>query len=234
MTDRARAQEIIGQITAGSGDSGRLANELLREFQRGYAVEQLRPLLSSADNGVVEIAVWIAAELGARAEPLLDNLVALLEHPVREVRFDAIGAVTASAAGPDSYRAARVLSLLDDPEPAVRWKAMRFLSYAPPRQLQAVLDWLRVGEPSHPHVPRLRWLLSPGAGDPATVITPLSSPDANVRRYAAAAAVRLLVKDRTALEHAASSDDPEVKRFATDMLTLNPAAKSKGARPDGA
>jgi hypothetical protein len=222
MADWARTQEIIDQITAGSGDSGHLANELLREFQRGYAVEQLRPLLSSADDGVAEIAAWIASELGARAEPLLDDLVALLGHPVREVRFDAIGAVAASATGPDSYRAARVLPLLDDTEPAVRWKAMRFLSHAPADQLHAALDRLRADEPSHPHVPRLQWLLSPGARDPAAAIAFLSSSDANARRYAAAAAVRLLVKDRTALEHAASSDDPEIKRFATDMLTLNP------------
>jgi hypothetical protein len=219
MAHEMHAEEIIDQITGGSSDSGTLANELLRELHHGYPVERLRPLLSSDDSEVAAIAAWISSELVCGTGPILDDLVALLEHPVREVRFYSIDAVMAGATGPDSYRAASVLPMLDDRDPAVRWKAMRFLSYASVRQLQAALDWLRADEPGHPHVPRLQWLLSPDARDPAQVVACLSSPHAELRRYAAAAAVRLLGKDRTALVHASTAEDPEINRFATDMLS---------------
>jgi len=202
-----------------SPDAGVWMNDLLSEFQRGYPLLNLRPLLLHEDPDVAAGGAWIASELGAQGRPLLDIVSRLLQHSDRRVRFNALDCVllwTDTARGPELCEAVR---LLDDSDPAVRWKAMDFLSRASEDQLQAALADLRRERPQSGHNPALAWLLTAGK-DPQQVITSLSSPDPLLRKYGAVAAARLPGDRRKPLSLAAASQDPDVKRFAESSMRL--------------
>lgn len=209
--------ELVEQILDGTGDPVALAGRLLTELHRGTPVEELRPLLWSADDTAVAIGTWVASELAAGAVPVRDDALPLLRHPEREVRFYAIDVVASTASGSYAHRVTAILPLLADPEPAVRWKALGFLARATDEQLRAAVADLRETSPDSEHIERLDWLRS---ADPAGITAAVQNVDAGTRRYGVAAAARIAGRDRGPLEAAAHAEDPDVRRFAADMLTL--------------
>lgn len=212
--------ELVDHITSRSDDTGPLANDVLTAFHRGLAVEKLVVLLRHHDPEVVGVGTWIAAELGAAAAPLVDEVPALLVSSSRDVRFYAIDVVLATAVGGTSDLAAHVLPLVHDADVAVRWKAAGFLARASVRQLRSALDVLTAATPADPDVSLLRWLLSAEGRDASSIRQRLASGDDRTRRYAVAAAARLMEVDGDPLRAAARATDDEVRRFAQDWLAI--------------
>ncbi len=209
----SRGDELIDRLCAGENDSA--ANDLLTEIFRGYPVESLRRLLHSDQESAVKAGAWILSELGVRAAPMMTDIVALLGHPLRYVRFFAVDAVLAGATAEDGAAVAAAVGLIDDPDDAVRWKALTFLAWADAGQLAAALEHL----PS-PLRDRVEWLTGAGSGAVAAsdVLAALDGPDRLARLFAAAATVRLAPRDRDFLRHAAASSDTEVSSFAREQL----------------
>ncbi len=205
----------MDRLCAGGDDSS--ANELLTAAFRGYPVENLRRLLHSDEETAVRAGAWILSELADRAAPMMADIVALLGHPLRYVRFFALDAVlgSARATAEDGAAVATAIGLIDDPDDAVRWKALTFLAWASVDQLAGSVAHLR---------PPLReltqWLVRAGGGVAIgrDVLAALDDPDRRARVFAAAATVRLARLDRGPLERAAASTDPEVSAFAREQL----------------
>ena len=155
-------ERLVEQIEAGVRDRGIgvLANDLLREFQTGRGIEDLRLLLTSWDQAVVESGVWIASELGGAPSPLLADFVTLLRHPSKNVRFLAIDCVLSCATADELAELAAVLPLIDDAEPSVRWKAESFLMRATSEQLRAALAYLTLHVPESEYIDRLRTIVN--------------------------------------------------------------------------
>jgi hypothetical protein len=122
--------------------------------------------------------------------PVIADIAALLDHHLRYVRCFAVDAVLASATAEDGAAVAAAVGLIDDPDDAVRWKALTFLAWASADQLAA-------------------------GGD---VLAALDDLGRLARVFAAAATVRLARLDRGPLERAAVSADPEVSTFAREQL----------------
>lgn len=216
------AQEIIDQITNNphNANVGVLGNELLREFHRGYSIEYLRPLLLSNNDNVVEIGIWVASELGQKAKPLLDDVVTLLKHPAKAVRFFATDSVLSCATELNKSELASVIPLLDDAEAAVRWKTMSFLTQASREQLQGALDYLNIVKPESEYIYGLKWLLSEDIDNSKEVISFIKSANALLRKYGTVAAARTFQINSEPLFYAVSISDPDIKQFATDILNL--------------
>ncbi len=212
-------REIIDQLTSHpeTADDGLLANELLEQFQDGSPVEYLRPLLLSSDSRLSSSAAWIASELGVMGKPLLDVVVSLLNHPDKRVRFWSLDCILLWADTGNGQELASAIRLLGDPEKAVRWKAMGFLSRASSQQLASALEWLLKEEPAATDAHGLHWLLDPKT-DAKAIEAMLVSPRPEMRKYAAAAAVRMAAKNQHPLSCASVSPDVEVAEFATDSL----------------
>jgi len=220
--DKDRAETLTERILEHSNapQIGVLANDLLREYHRGYPVESLRPLLFSDDQDVVAAGVFIASELGAKGSPLLDEVSRLIGYPKKSVRFDAIDCLLLWAGPSNKTELASVISLLGDPEPGVRWKVMDFLSRASREQLAAALSFLEVTEPNSVNVGGLRWLIGSQASDSQNVKTALQSKEGVLRKYGVVAARRMSNSNKEPLLYAASLDDPDVKNFADSSITL--------------
>lgn len=220
------AEHLIERIVA-APDHSRvdvLANELLREFNRGYPVERLRTFLRSDDENLLSTGLWITSELGERGKQLISDTFPLLRHPTKRVRFWALDCLLWASAS-DGKALASGIDLMDDPEPAVRWKALDFLSRASRGQLGAALSYLSDTQPNSEYTHGLRWLLDSGANETGEVVSALKqNDDPVVRRYGAVAAARMSEQNPEPLVYASSIDDGDVSDFARGWLGSLPNA----------
>jgi len=222
LTDynQAAADKLMDRIITSpeSPDAGRLTNDLLTQFHRGFPLENIRRLLSSPNQDLVGIAVWIASELGPKGKPILGDIAPLLAHPSKRIRFFAVDCVLTWAGPPNAVELGSTIKLLNDPEQAVRWKVMQFLSRATKDQLQSGLSYLEIMEPQSRTVAGLRWLLSSSSTNPDVVMAALQAQDDLMRKYGAVAAVRISTTKSEPLRYAASLADPDVKDFADSSI----------------
>lgn len=222
----SNADELITTLTTGTGhmDEGVLANDLLREFHRGYPVERLRPLLNSPNERVVKAAAFIASELGSKAAPLLDSLVGLLHYADGRVRSDAIISLITCTTGKHQKEIADVISMLDDPDWRIRHEVMEFMSRVSLEQLQAALRHFQNTEVNSAHVPTLNWVLSESGREPSQITAWLGNDSALARKYGVVAATRIASMNEGPLRVAAASEDDDVRRFADSMLQMRLAS----------
>jgi hypothetical protein len=215
-----RATDLIKRVLANPDrpDAGQLANDLLSEYYNGSDISTLRDLLHSADDRVVALGIWIAAELAEVAKPLLPDVERLLRHPLKDVRFWSIECIQEWAGPSNGHEIASTVALVDDAEEAVRWKAMEFLALASREQLQAGVDRLTAADPESPYLDEFRWMLAPAGANPDQITDAIERPSSLRRKFAAAAAFRIAKTDPEPLRLAASADDREIAQFAEDML----------------
>jgi len=215
-----KVEKIIEQIITNPevADDELLGDRLLQQFHRGAPLDYLRPLLQSPDERLASLGAWIASELGEKGKPLLGIVGSLLRYPAKQVRFWAIDCVLLWAGPSDGREISQAIRLIDDPEKAVRWKAMDFLFRASRGQLESALAFMGKEEPVSPNVLGLRWLLSNAGRDAETVEAELRSSSTQMRKYAAAAAVRISKENRHPLLVAASSDDLDIANLADRWL----------------
>jgi len=211
---KTHAEHLLNHLLNGGNDS--TANELLAEFFDGYPIEKLRLLLESKQETAFKAGAWIASELGERVGPLVDELSRSLEHSSRYVRFFILDAILSGATNEHGEAISRAVLRIQDPDEAIRWKALRFLAKATQDQLAAAMPHL--GDDSIGKM--LVWLIDSLGTEirKQDVIGKLSDTDRLVRMFAAAVSARLAPFDITLLEHAAVSTDTEVSSFAKEEL----------------
>jgi len=211
-----RGDRLVERLSAGGDD--KLENELLNAVFAGYPMDRLRRLLQSPNDSTVESGVWIANELAPNAGPLMDDIARLLSHPDRSVRYYATQTVLTGGTTDHGTATAKAVALITDPDENVRYAVLQLLGYASREQLAASLPSLPGGRTRD----LTSWLIKLGTGtdDVATVIARLDGADDLERLFAAAGAARLAPSDITVLEHAAESDDEEVRDFAVRQLPL--------------
>ncbi len=219
--DHSRGDELLERLrsqVATDEDDGSDGNCLLREFFRGYPLERLRELLESDNPTAVRTGAWIMSELGVQAAPIMASADRLLDHPEPGARFWTIDAVIVNASKDDGELVAKTLAVVDDPDERIRWKATWFTSWATIEQIGVGVPYL-----SGSVREAIVWLVNLGTDREMTaeVISRMEAPERTTRLVAAAAAARLAAKgQRSSLESAVSSTDPEVSVFAKDELDL--------------
>lgn len=196
---------------------GVLSNELLREFQRGYPLDDLEALLKNNNEDMVVVAVWIASELGERCRPLLADVLPLLEHPMQRIRFWTLDCLF-WALPQDGCYVARAIKLLNDPEVGIRRKVLDLLFRFSREQLEGAYHCAGQDALNPTLLKGLRWFLSDDALDPARIRQALESSDAIFRKFAAAAAARLHKQQKEPLVCASAVADPDISIFASRLL----------------
>lgn len=216
MTDARPRGDVLAESILKGGDNGRLSNELLNAFFDGYPLEKLVPFLRSEDAEMVKVGAFIAGELGADARPLLPELVPLLEHSNKRVRYDTLGAVLCAATGKDGDAVARAIMLVNDPEQAVRKNALDFLARADREQLSAASTHLVDSELAS----RLSWLIEvedPTRASDVEIESMRASEDKLVRWFAAVAAARAYRRNPALLSHMVIGHDEELGAFVASQ-----------------
>lgn len=209
----SKGDDLLQRVAEGGDD--RTAHALLAEFFEGYPVERLRLLLESDDERTLKAGAWIASELGALSNPILEDITELLSHGSRYVRFFLIDAVLSASTERDGRAIATAVELIGNTDDAIRWKAMNFLARATTSQLSAAEPFL-----TNHHARLTSWLIEADhVARSDEILSRLESTDSLTRLVAAAAAARARVRDVSPLEHAAQSGDPEVRSFAMEHLS---------------
>lgn len=197
-----------------SGEDNGLANQLLSELFAGYPVEKLRLLLRSENIEAAKAGAWIASELGEAAGPLVDDLVDLLAHPSKYVRFYVVDAMRLGAGTGEGRAIASTVELLVDPESAVRWKTMNFIARCSREQIVSSLPYLERTS----FGPLLQQVLLENR---SLVLEQMASGDELQQRFAASTAGRVaLAGDSSLLEELYEIGPPEIQEFAGDLLKL--------------
>lgn len=217
--------DLIERILAHSADDaivGEAANDLLNELFDGYPVESLGRLLHSGDDAAVRTTSWLLSELSEGAAPMMGELPALLAHPLRQVRFFAIEVVLANGDAGHGTTIAQVLNLSTDPDAAIRWKIIEFLTLASDDQLAAGASCLGAGQVRE----LTAWLIHQETEepDPGAVVAGLDGDDAVARLFAAGVAARLSDEEPSLLEHAATVEDEQIRSFAQRWLGRSPGS----------
>lgn len=217
-----RGDASLAQVMANGGEAS--AIDLLSACFAGYPVERLNKLLMSTEEGHVRIGAWIASELGAQAEPLLDQLTLLLNHSSRYVRFFALDGILMGAGPEHSYPLATAIELIRDSDTAVRWKAMNFIARATVKQLASSLERVQDRQVAE----LLRWLLRVVADDGrAEVVAYIAATDRLSRLFGAIAAARLAIEYPAGLDLAVTSEDLEVSAFAKEQIEAARVVRSQ-------
>lgn len=220
--NKDRAAELTERLIADprSPLAGRLMNDLLTEFHRGYPLENLHLFLKNTNTELVKIGAWIASELGEKGKVLLDDISFLLFHPESRIRFSAIDCLLLWADPSNGAELALVVKLIEDPESRVRWKVMDFLSRATREQLSATLAYLKKADPQSRNIQGLQLLLAPEADSAREAIAALRDQDAVMRKYGVVLARRIAEIEKYPLSYAASINDMDVKDFADTSISL--------------
>jgi hypothetical protein len=212
-----RGDELKEQLRANPED-GVIANNLLREFHRGYDLANLEQLLQSENEEIVKAATWIGSEIGASFRPLLHYANRLLRYPSKHVRFFAIDCVLDCATSNDGDKVAGAVECLSDAEAAVRWKAMVFLTRATEDQLRAALLHYAGLKRNSSFEKGIHWLLSE-TKDSVEIERYIEDDDIILRKFGAVAVARLKPTDNHLAQRVLGSDDSDIRAFAEDMLT---------------
>lgn len=211
-------QVLLHRVERDPGN-GLLANELLREFHRGYPVENLRVLTSSDDEEVVKTGVWLASELGARCRSILSDIETLLGHPCANIRYFAIDCILSASRRGDGGLVARVLRLMEDESAAVRRKAMDFATRIPLERLSEALAAVGSSGFGTDHIAGIELVISSPIS-PENIEAFLRSDNRVRRRYGAIAAARVVKSLPQAFELALRSYDDDLRTFASDVIAL--------------
>jgi hypothetical protein len=209
------AKHLIERIVSAPDNDrvGVLANELLREFQLGYPLDDLHRLLQQTDEHLLATAVWISSELGVGCRPLLPIVVPLLTHPQKRIRFFALDCLlwTLPENGCDL---ARALRLLNDPEDGIRWKVLDLLFRISREQLKATNLCPQTEIPDPSQRDGLGWLMSSDSLDFDQIEGRLKSPNAAFRKFGVIAAAHARRVYPELLVFASTLDDADVREFA--------------------
>ncbi|MER9233293.1 hypothetical protein NKI56_14520 [Mesorhizobium sp. M0622] len=209
-------------LEPGFEGDGELTWALRSEFAKGFPVENLRPLLVSSNARTQAAAVFIAVEIGSRLLSFRLNCVVaeiaeLLDSKESRTRFDAIEALGRCTTPADGAILGRVMLRLDDEHAGVRWKVVEFICIAERWQLRLAVENAAALRPDSAFgalVNAYGQHFMPSSRDLPRL---LNHPDALLRRFAAAVAIRprdVIVERFVAM--AEQSDDAEVRKIAAD------------------
>lgn len=201
---------LVAKMLDGSDTTG-LAFDLWGEVSRGYPVERMVPLFKSDLESAVSEGVWLAAELGPVARPLLRDIVPLLSHPSPAVRGRAVEAIGRAAASNDSEIIARAAERILDDHLGVRGEVVQLLVLQPEDQLAAAQPHL-LDRDVGSAVTRL--LEECHDSDTASARSRLGCADRTERLIALATLMRIREGAPGALLIDVADADPEVERLA--------------------
>lgn len=226
MTDRQadRGDQLMSEIISDPDLAWKkgLTNDLLKEFFRGYPIEKLKALMRHANHAVARQGVWIASELPEAAPELLNDAVALLAHPNRNIRFDALGVIALARGGDRNQHFVHLIKALEDSDAVVGKHALFLLSRIKDAgELATARQYFESTEPKSFHCKGLSLLGDTLSLSSDHIQSLLRSDDPLERKYGLAIAERLYGDRPELLDLAETSQDEVISSLAGHMKRLH-------------
>lgn len=193
--------------------------ELLQKYFYGLPVDTLRPLLMHEDANVRKAAIFIASELGEKAKNLIEEVGLLINDPDPKIQWDALESVMVCSTGDYLNKFYLIIIQLESHNDSIRRLAMRLVSNADLSQLKMAYELSAAsGHSNMLHNHGLSVLLRGNSINQSEIALMLSSQESLIRIYGAIAADRLFDDFPDVLEFAATSSDPDIRRFSLEAL----------------
>lgn len=94
---------------------------LLQEFLDGFPLKEIEPLLSSANVNVRRAGIWLASEMGRKADPLAAQAAKLFADEDPYIRYYVLDLLVLF---PDHAAPGAIEALRKDPDPGVQARAI--------------------------------------------------------------------------------------------------------------
>lgn len=215
--DTARGDALIAHILTIGDTDGKVSNELIGEFYtREYPAEKLIPLLRSENNETVRTGAFLVEELGAKAAPLLPEMVRLLDHADAWVKSGVLSAVLVSATDKDGEIVGRSVMLITDPKRPIRRMVFELMARAEAPTLVAGVPYIKDLEIAV----LLEWVLGVEreTRDSNEIASRLRDSNRLKRLFAAVAAARIYRRNPHYLQLAASLSESDAQSLAASEL----------------
>lgn len=227
---RRGCELLAAMLEAPRAFAGDGACELLAQFFSGFPIGILGLLLSSNDESVAQSALFIADELGRRAEPVIAMISSCLNRSDPKTRYGALEAIGSCATREHGDAWLKVAVALRDPDKSCRKIAMLQLTRAGADVLASALPAMDGQHPADGIQAGLRWLASASSKDVDVVQEHIGDPDPLVRKFGVVAAGRLAKSDPSALIGAADSDDDDVRTAAQAQIQFMKIQRRRSER----
>jgi hypothetical protein len=216
-SDPPRGDALIEHILRHGDTGGEISNDLINEFYRhNYPVEKLIPLLCSENNETVRTGAFLVEELGAKAAPLLPEMVHLLDHTDVWVKSGVLSAVLIAATDQNGEIMGEAVSSITDDKRSIRRKAFELMARVDSTSLAAGVPYVRDLE----IVALLKWVLEvEGESRDDGEIASRLQEDGLRQIFAVVAAARIYRRNPHYLQRATSMSESEAQTLAASELT---------------
>jgi hypothetical protein len=215
--DAARGDALIEHILRHGDTGGEISNDLIGEFYRhNYPVEKLIPLLCSENNETVRTGAFLVEELGAKAAPLLPQLVHLLDHADVWVKSGVLSALLVAATDKDGEIMGRAVALIADNRRPIRRSAFELMARVGAMSLAAGVQYVNDLEIAA----MLKWVLDVESEscDDDEIASWLQESDRLRQMFGVVAAARIYGRNPHYLQLAASMNEGDAQSFAASEL----------------
>lgn len=193
------------------------ANKLLEHFFGGFDLETLRPLLSHSNAYVRRSAMFVAAELGHRAYPLLEAILPLVDDTQGHTAWEAMETIFLTATGDCTKHFATVVRQLENRDAALRVLAMRLVALADIAQIEGAIGQVKKLELNRDlHLKGLGVLVLREQARSQVIQEMLDDETLLTQRYGAVAAARVRMVLPDILERAGHHRNSDIKRFVAE------------------
>lgn len=200
-------------------DQGK-ANQLLKEYFKGFPIDTLRPLLTSRDQNIRRAAIWIASELGSQGSSLLPEVITLLEDGDPFIQYNALESIMACAKGDYVNKFVYILYSLESGNDLIRQLAMRLASNASQEQIEAATVFLEAqNKVGMSYLLGLRVLKDLDHNGAMRLIEDRQS--ALLRKFGAITGKKLFTKSPEIVKCGLTNADPDISKFCRDILDIN-------------
>jgi hypothetical protein len=209
--------------------SGEDFNVLLSLFFRGLSITKLRELLECPNDRLIAGGLFIAEELGAKASPVLRQIVNCLDSHDPKIRQSAYSTVATCSSLSDPGSFAHVTLGMRDADPGCRKIAILWMMRVDESILAAALHELE-DKALDPQVQEGLRLLIENQGDAGRTTNWLQDHSPAMRKIGVISAGRLGQAHPDLLQSAARSEDEDVRVAATAQMQFL-AIRQKHQRP---
>lgn len=211
------ARELVAKLLA-NPDTFSEYNDLLSLFFKGLPIATLSELLRDPNDGVIAGALFIAEELGAKATPVLNEIIIHVTHKNPRIRISAFNALGSSTRDKNQNAFVHVVLGMRDADPHCRKIAMLWMMRVENARLKAALQSLQ-SDNSDPDIQNgLRMLLEEPSQDATQIHSWILDKDALTRKFGMIAAGRAANIHSHLLEMAAQSMDADLHECATAQI----------------
>jgi HEAT repeat protein len=219
MTMTNRPEELISELLVDPAAFCRRGdtNKLLEHYFGGFDLETLRPLLSHNNSYVRRSAMFVVAELGHRAYPLLEAVLPLVDDAEGHTAWEAMETIFLTATGACTKHFATVVRQLENKDSALRVLAMRLAALADVVQIEGAIGQVKNLELNRDlHLKGLGVLVLREQVGPQVIQEMLDDESLLTQRYGAIAAARVRVTFPDILESAGHHRNSDIKRFVAE------------------